>query len=289
MKMKFPVSELVMDKGGNIYHLGLKPEHISTKIILVGDQDRVAIVSSFFDDIEHTAQHREFVTHTGTYKGKRLTVMSTGIGTDNVDIVMNELDALVNIDLHTRETKSTHTALELVRIGTCGILQSDIEVHDYLLSRGALGLDNIAHFYQIEFSDREKEIGEKIAKHIQLPSEVIPYFVESDSELSDRFQTAETAVGYTITSSGFYGPQGRQLNLKTKTTSLNSRITSFDQADYKIINFEMESSALFVLSKAMGHSATTLCLGVANRPNMKFSEGYDVEMRNLIQFVLDRI
>lgn len=287
--MKFPVSELVMDKDGNIYHLGLKPEHIATKLILVGDQDRVAIVSSFFDQIEHTAQHREFVTHTGTYKGKRLTVMSTGIGTDNVDIVLNELDALVNIDLQTRETKTERTSLELVRIGTCGILQPDIEVHGYLLSRGALGLDNIAHFYEIDFTENEREIGEKIAQHIQLPSEVIPYFVESDNELSARFQTAETSVGYTITSSGFYGPQGRQLNLKTKTTTLNNRITSFDQADYKIINFEMESSALFVLAKALGHKATTICLGVANRPNMKFSKGYDQEMKGLIQFVLDRI
>lgn len=286
--MKFPVSELVLDKDGNMYHLGLKPEHLAHQIILVGDQDRVAVVSSFFDTIEHKAQHREFVTHTGTYKGKRISVMSTGIGTDNLDIVMNEIDALVNIDLLTREAKIDKVSLEIIRIGTCGIMQPDIQVHDYLISRGSLGLDNIAHFYDIQFTEEEQDICKKITDHIQLPEKIVPYYIHANEELINRLKTPEAALGYTITSSGFYGPQGRQLNLKTKTTTLNERITSFNGAEYKIINFEMETSALFALSKALGHKATAVCLGVANRPNMQFSQGFAKEMNELIRFVLDR-
>lgn len=287
--MEFPASELVLDKTGKVYHLGLAPENISTKIILVGDQDRVQLISSFFDTIEHKAQHREFVTHTGTYKGKRITVMSSGIGTDNIDIVINELDALVNIDLEKRESKKEKISLELVRIGTCGILQPTIPVHSYLLSRAAFGLDNVAHFYEIPFTETEINSNKRIQQHLQLPQNVLPYYIEADKELTERFYSEKTNTGITITSSGFYGPQGRQLNLKTKTTELNDRITSFDELDLKIINFEMESSALFSLSKALGHKSTTICLGVANRPNMQFSKGYNEEMKELVVYVLDRI
>lgn len=287
--MTFPASELVLDKHGNVYHLGLAPENISTKIILVGDQDRVALVSSFFDTIEHTSKHREFVTHTGTYKGKRLTVLSSGIGTDNIDIVINELDALVNIDLEKREKNAAHIALEMVRIGTCGILQADIPVYSYILSEGAIGLDNVAHFYEIPFAEEENTLKEMVINHLKLPENVIPYYIASDSELHDKLQSDETASGITITSSGFYGPQGRQLNLKTKTTQLNDRIATFNSGDRKIVNFEMESSALFSLSRALGHKSTTICLGIANRPNMQFAKGYEVEMKELIVYVLDRI
>lgn len=286
--MVFPPSELVLDKNGKVYHLGLAPENISSKIILVGDQDRVALVSTFFDSIEHTSQHREFVTHTGTYRGKRLTVLSSGIGTDNIDIVVNELDALANIDLQKRETKAEHTSLELVRIGTCGILQSHIPVHSYLLSHAAFGLDNVAHFYEIPFSEKEIELNSRIRQHLSLPEEVHPYYVEADEGLSNRFLSDKIHTGITVTSSGFYGPQGRQLNLKTKTTELNDRLVSFDHPDLKIINFEMESSALFSLAKALGHKSTTICLGVANRPNMQFSKGYEKEMKDLIRYVLER-
>lgn len=287
--MTFPASELVLDKNGKVYHLGLFPEHISEKIILVGDQDRVKLISSFFDSIEHSSQHREFVTNTGTYKGKRITVISSGIGTDNIDIVVNELDAVVNIDLQKREKKSSHTSLELIRIGTCGILQPHIPVHSYILSRAAFGLDNIAHFYEIPFTEKEIELNNKIRHHIGLPEKVEPYYIEADKELSDKLHSEKTYPGITITSSGFYGPQGRQLNLKTKTTELNERLTSFNNADLKITNFEMESSALFSLAKALGHKSTTICLGIANRPNMEFSKGYETEMNELIEYVLDRI
>lgn len=287
--MTFPASELVLDKHGKVYHLGLFPENISEKIILVGDQDRVKLVSSFFDSVEHISQHREFVTHTGTYKEKRLTVMSSGIGTDNVDIVVNELDALVNIDLQKREKKPKHTSLELVRIGTCGILQPNIPVHSYILSKAAFGLDNVAHFYAIPFTEKEVELNYKIKQHIGLPEKVEPYYVDADKELTDKLYSEKTYPGITVTSSGFYGPQGRQLNLKTKTMELNERLTSFNDSDLKITNFEMESSALFSLAKALGHKSTTICLGIANRPNMEFSKGYETEMNELIEYVLDRI
>lgn len=287
--MTFPASELVLDKNGKVYHLGLLPENIAAKIILVGDQDRVALISSFFDTIEHTSQHREFVTHTGTYKGKRITALSTGIGTDNIDIVVNELDALVNIDLKNREPKTVHSSLELIRIGTCGILQPHIPVHSFILSSAAFGLDNVAHFYEIPFTEMEMKQNTAIKQHLLLPEKVQPYYVEANAELTNKLVSEKTHLGITVTSSGFYGPQGRQLNLKTKTTQLNERLTSFDDSDLKIVNFEMESSALFSLSKALGHKSTTICLGVANRPKMEFSKGYENEMNELIEYVLERI
>lgn len=287
--MTFPASELVLDKTGKVYHLGLFPENISEQIILVGDQDRVQLISSFFDSVEHVSQHREFVTHTGTYKGKRITVMSSGIGTDNIDIVVNELDALVNIDLRKREKKSQHTSLELIRIGTCGILQPHIPVHSYILSKAAFGLDNIAHFYEIPFTPKETELSNTIKQHIDLPEKVEPYYIEASKELTDKLHSEKTYMGITVTSSGFYGPQGRQLNLKIKAIELNERLTSFNNSDLKITNFEMESSALFSLAKALGHKSTTICLGIANRPNMEFSKGYETEMNELIEYVLNRI
>jgi len=287
--MIFPASELVLNKDGKVYHLDLYPEQIATKIILVGDQGRVEQVSSFFDTIEYQRQHREFVSHTGTYKGVRLTVISTGIGTDNIDIVMHELDALVNIDLEKRTTHDTHTQLELVRIGTCGILQADIPLHGYILSRAALGLDNIAHFYKIPFSNSEQKVYEKLREHIKLPQEIIPYYVESNSVLFDTFSSEKTHSGITVTSSGFYGPQGRQLTLPTKTNNLNDQLSSFRFEDLRITNFEMESSALFALSKGMNHKSVTLCLGIANRKKMEFSQGYEQEMNGLISYTLERL
>ncbi|HNR85448.1 MAG TPA: nucleoside phosphorylase [Taishania sp.] len=287
--MDYPASELVLDSQNRVYHLGISPENCAHKIILVGDQDRVALVSSFFDTIEFTHQHREFVTHTGTYKGKRITVLSTGIGTDNIDITVNELDALANINLKNRTKKSNHTALELVRIGTCGILQPTIPVHSYILSEAALGLDNVAHFYNVPFSENEIQECTKIEHHLGLPEKVKPYYIEAAKELVEKFSSPATKNGITITSSGFYGPQGRQLNLSTKTTQLNERLTNYASSDLKVVNFEMESSALFALSKALGHKSTTICLGIANRPKLEFSKDYSEPMNALIVYVLERI
>lgn len=287
--MKYPHSELVLNAHGQVYHLGLSPEHIANDIILVGDQDRVGLISNFFERIEHQSQHREFTCHTGWYKGKRISAISTGIGTDNLDITINELDALVNIDLEKREDKSTLTSLNLVRIGTCGILQADIPVHSYILSSHAYGLDNIAHFYPATYSANELETGSALSAHLGLPKTIQPYFVEASEELLQKLRSDKTFEGITVTSSGFYAPQGRKLRLGLATENLNEKLGSFEHKGLKVNNFEMESSALFFLGKSMGHKATTICLGIANRPNMQFSKGYAAEMDELIQYVLDRI
>lgn len=287
--MQYPATELVLNKEGKVYHLGLSPENVSDKIILVGDQDRVQLIASFFDEIEHSSQHREFVTITGTYKGKRITAQSTGIGTDNIDITINELDALFNIDLEKRNDKEVKTSLNLVRIGTCGILQPEIPIHSYILSSHAYGLDNIAHFYDIEETDNETQLNDLITDHIGLPVKISPYIITASEELVKSLESEKTVKGITITSSGFYGPQGRELRLKTKTTELNDKLTSFSSEFGKIINFEMESSALFALGKAMGHHCATICLGIANRPTKDFSKDYSKDMLELIKYVLERI
>jgi uridine phosphorylase len=286
--MFYPASELVLNTKNQVYHLGISPEAIAEKIILVGDQDRVQLVSDFFDTIRHKSQHREFVIHTGSYKGKELSVISTGIGTDNIDIVINEIDALFNIDLHTRREKTTKKTLEFVRIGTCGILQSTIPLHSYILSEHAIGLDNIGHFYQIPFSEIEQRNAVSLNRQLGLPSAIIPYFIDASPELVNRFSSEQTYQGITITSSGFYGPQGRELRAKRSVQNMNENIEKTEIEAKKIVNFEMESSAIFALSKALKHQATTICLGVANRPNLEFSQGFELEMNQLIVYVLDR-
>lgn len=286
--VQYPESELVLDKNGHVYHLGIGPEHIAETILLVGDQDRVTMISDFFDNIEHRSQHREFVCHTGTYRGKRISVISTGIGTDNIDIVVNELDALVNINLKTREDKTTLTPLKLIRIGTCGILQPDIPVHSYILSSHAFGLDNVAHFYPIHFNEHEQELQHVLERHLQFPGTIRPYLVEASKTLLEQLSSSETHEGITVTSSGFYAPQGRALRLGSITRDINEKLTSFSYDSKRVTNFEMESSALFALGKGLGHECITICLGVANRPNMEFSKGYTREMKQLIQYVLER-
>lgn len=287
--MKYPASELVLDSKGNVYHLGISPEHLADHVLLVGDQNRVAAISAFFDEITHQSEHREFVCHTGYYKGKRVTALSTGIGTDNIDIVINELDALVNIDLKERKNKEQITSLNLIRIGTCGILQADIDVHSYILSSHAVGIDNVAHFYPIEFNDHEKELASSLDSFVGFPDEITPYCAEASEQLLIQFEGPETHRGITVTSSGFYAPQGRALRLGTRTPEINEKLEAFSFEGHRVVNFEMESSALFSLGKAMGHQCITICLGIANRPRMEFSKGYENEMNRLIQYVLDRI
>lgn len=286
--MHYPPTELVLNAQGNVYHLNLAPENVADKVILVGDQKRVDLIATFFDTIEHESQYREFACKTGMYKGKRISAISTGIGTDNIDIVMNELDALYNIDLEGRKDKEAKKSIEIVRIGTCGILQPEIPVHGYILSSHAFGLDNVAHFYNIDFNQYEIELNDAIEEHIELPKKVNTYLCESSKPLFNKFVSEKTHEGITVTSSGFYGPQGRQLRLSTKTQELNDRISSFEKDGLKITNFEMESSALFALGKSLGHQCTTICLGIANRPNKKFSPGYKEDMLELIKYVLDR-
>jgi uridine phosphorylase len=286
--MRFPATELVLNERNEVYHLALNANQLAQKIILVGDQDRVALISSFFDHIEHRRQHREFVCHTGTYNGKRISVLSTGIGTDNIDICLQELDALVNIDLETRSEKAYKTSLEIIRIGTCGILQPHIPIHSFILSDMAYGFDNVAHFYPIEFTEKELSLRHSIDAHLNLPTGIVPYLISSNELLTNRFRSPLTHEGITVTSSGFYGPQGRSLRLESKIKDIHVKLGSIDFDGMKIVNFEMESSAIFALGRQLGHSCTTICLGVANRPNMEFSTGCEQEMKDLIQYVLNR-
>jgi uridine phosphorylase len=285
----YPSSELVLNKNGQVYHLGLSAENLAKKVILVGDQDRVGLISAYFDSIEHQSHHREFICHTGMFQGKRISVLSTGIGTDNIDIVVNELDALVNIDLEKRIDLPTKTALTLVRIGTCGILQPEIPIHSYILSTHAFGLDNVAHFYDVSFTDEEVKINDSLMNQLNLPAKIQPYTIAADENLLNALRSDLTHEGITVTSSGFYGPQGRELRLPLATHNLNENLTDFRFENLKVTNFEMESSALFVLGKHLGHACGTICLGVANRPNQEFSQGYENEMKELVQYVLDRI
>ncbi len=287
--MKYPATELVLDAKGQVYHLGISPEVLAETVILVGDQDRVNMVSDLFDTVEHRSRHREFVCHTGMYKGKRISAISTGIGTDNIDITINELDALANIDLIERKDFTAFKKLTLIRIGTCGILQPDVPVHSYILSSHAFGLDNVAHFYEVPQSEVEQSLKEAISSQLTLPEAIQPYLISASQELNERLRSDLTFDGVTVSSSGFYGPQGRQLRLKAKTALLNEQLTAVKLEGLKVMNFEMESSALFALGRSLGHQCTTICLGIGNRPKLEFSTGYTEEMTALIRYVLDRI
>jgi uridine phosphorylase len=287
--MDYPPTELVLNAQGAVYHLGLLPAQLAHKVILVGDQDRVAKISRFFDQIEHRIQHREFVSHTGLYKGKSITVLSTGIGTDNIDICMAELDALVNIDLVSRTEKKNKKQLEIVRIGTCGMLQPDMPLHTFVLSEFALGLDNIAHFYPIESCQEEMLLLSEINNKIGFPQHIHPYLSKASKKLVSKLDSPQVTKGITVTSSGFYGPQGRSLRLASLMPQIHLDLGQFEKDGRRIVNFEMESSAIFALGKALGHECTSICLGVANRPQEVFSTGIDRAMDELILYVLERI
>ena len=287
--MQYPPTELVLDAQGRVYHLGLAPDEIADTVILVGDQGRVDLIATYFDTVQHTSQHREFYCVTGTYQGKAITALSTGIGTDNIDITINELDALANIDLEKREDKPERKSLRLIRIGTCGILHPEVPVHSYILSTHAFGIDNVAHFYEVPFDAEEEALNAEIANHVNFPAGVNTYLTKASDSIVALLDSDQTENGITVTSSGFYGPQGRQLRLKNRTSHINDKLSSFQHNDHRITNFEMESSALFALGSALGHQCGTICLGIANRPNMEFSSGYKDAMKELIRYVLDRV
>jgi len=287
--MEFKPSELILNPDGSIFHLQLFPEQIADTIILVGDQNRVEIVSSFFDSVELRIANREFHTHTGSYKNKRLSVMSTGIGTDNIDIVLNELDALVNIDLKNRVLKPDHKKLRLVRIGTTGGLQKDVPINSFILSRYAVGFDTVLNFYarRNEVSDLLMEKAFKLHTNWD-PSLPDPYFVASSDELFNLFPD-NLHSGITISAPGFYGPQGRRIRLDPLDMDLNDKLESFRYKDLRIMNYEMESSALFGLSRLLGHEAACLCTMIANRASMEFTDDYKASVSKLIKFTLDHI
>ena len=286
--MAFEESELILTDKGEIYHLGIRPEDIAHKIIVVGDQDRVELITDLFDEVKHKSRHREFVCHTGTYKGKEISVISTGIGTDNIDIVINELDALVNIDFETRTLKDEKISLEIVRIGTSGILHDDIPVDSFLLSEYSYGLDNVAHFYQREIDEETSFLQSKIEEQVMVPKNVIPYLVKASETLNNRFKTDDVQFGITVTSSGFYAPQGRTIRLPLAEPNMIDSFSDFSYKHHRFINLEMETSTLFALSSALGHQATGICLGLANRRKKKFTSNYNTKIVELIKYVLDR-
>lgn len=286
----FAESELIINPDGSIFHLHVKPEQLADKIILVGDPGRVALVASHFETKECEVESREFKTITGTYKGKRITVQSTGIGCDNIDIVMNEMDALANIDFKTRHEKETFKQLTFVRIGTCGGLQPYTPVGTFVASVKSIGFDGLLNFYAGRNDVCDLELEEAFKKHMNWgPLLSAPYVIDGDKELVDRIAGEDMVRGITIACGGFFGPQGRELRIPLADPHQNEKVESFVYGDLRITNFEMESSALAGLSALMGHKAMTCCMVIANRVAKEANANYKNSIDNLIIEVLDRI
>ncbi len=287
--MAIQSSELILNPDGSVYHLNLLPENIAHDIIFVGDQNRVEKITKFFDSIEFSTQKREFKTQTGIYKGKRMTVMSTGIGPDNIDIVVNELDALVNIDLKTRQPKTKLTSLNIVRIGTSGSLHADIPVDSFVMGTYGLGLDNMLRSYLIDdISNPEME--EAFIKHTNWDlRKGRPYVIQGSKSLAEKFKGQKMFHGITATAPGFYGPQGRVLRLEIQDPKLNSGMDSFKFNDNRITNLEMETGAIYGLAALLGHQALSLNAIIANRASGTFSEDPYFAVDNLITYALDKL
>lgn len=283
-------SELILNPDGSIYHLNLKPENIADTVIFVGDQNRVPKVAKHFETIEFETQKREFRTITGTYKGKRLSVMSTGIGPDNIDIVMNELDAIVNIDLATRTIKKEHTSLTIVRIGTSGSLQKDIPVDHFVLAEYGLGFDGMLWSYDCD-KVVEKDMSEAFEKHSNWhTNKAKPYIVQNHPELTKILEGGEKVhKGITATAGGFFGPQGRVLRLAIQDPDLNQKIDSFSYDGHQVTNLEMETSAIYGLSKLLGHKACSMNCIIANRSTKNFSKDPYKSVEELIKYTLDKL
>ncbi len=291
MKSKeIQASELILTPEGKIYHLNLEPSQLAQTIITVGDPGRVEIVSKYFDTIETTAQHREFKTHTGTYKGKRISVVSTGIGPDNIDIVFNELDALVNIDFEKRKIKPKLTSLDIIRIGTSGGLIPEVEVDKFLVSALAIGLDTVMHYYSKTKKIFNRDFAKAFIDHTDWnPDNSVPYAVEADKGLLKKFSSNRTIQGCTITNVGFYGPQGRVLRAPLWDSNLNEKLISFKYKKYRITNLEMETATMYGMSRLLGHKALSLNAIVANRATGNFSEDTKKTIDALIQYTLGKI
>ena len=284
-----PESELIINEDGTVFHLHIKPEQLSDKIIMMGDPGRVTLTASFFDSIEYDIQSREFHTVTGMYKGKRITALSHGIGTDNIDIVVTELDALANVDFNTREVKKDFKQLTMIRVGTSGGMQPHCPVGTFVVSEKSIGFDGLIHYYSDSEKIREEEFELSFQKHVNWsPYHCSPYVVSADEGLVDQIGY-DMIKGVTISAIGFYGPQGRHVRLGLADPELNSKIESFRFEDHSITNYEMESSALAGLSKLMGHKAMTVCSIIANRVAQESSANYQGSIEDLIELVLDRI
>jgi len=287
--MTLSPSELILNPDGSIYHLNLLPEDIADHIITVGDPDRVAEVSSFFDTVEVKKCKREFHTHTGTLNGKRMTVMSTGIGTDNIDIVLNELDALVNIDFESGMVNSGKKSLDIVRIGTSGVIQADIPVDTFLMSEYAIGLDGLLHFYDSS-SVQKPKMAQAFGIHCGWSEQkASPYAVTYDDTLAKRLLSNRIRLGVTVTSTGFYGPQGRRLRLDTDGDNFIEKLASFQYEGRQITNLEMETSGIYGLSKLLGHRAVSMNCILANRATGEFSKHPKQATQDLIAYCLEKI
>ncbi|MBZ9651183.1 nucleoside phosphorylase [Psychroflexus montanilacus] len=287
--MPIASSELILNPDGSIYHLNLKPANIADIIITVGDQDRVAKVTSYFDEVIFETQKREFKTQTGFYNGKKMTVISTGIGIDNIDIVLNELDALVNIDLETREIKPKHHKLNIVRIGTSGGIQPHAELDKFVMSEAGVGFDGLLHYYKNNITNEEAT--HALCEHLNIsPKKPQPYIVDGDPDLIQLFKTDKNVIpGFTGTNLGFYGPQGRTLRLETQDPTFIDQLVDFKFQEKTITNLEMETSAIYCLSKLLGHGALSMNAIIANRSTGNFSNDPKAAVDSLIQFTLDKL
>lgn len=283
-----PPSELVLNPDGSVYHLALRPEQLGDLVFVVGDQGRVERISRHFEKVEHRVQNREFVAHTGVYNGTHVTALSTGIGTDNIDIVLNELDALANIDLVQRTPRATQRSLRIIRLGTCGALQEDIPVDSRIVSAFGIGLDNVLHYYAYESTGAEQRILTALLDATEWPDNLpVPYVAEGDRKLVDLLGH-DKHVGLTLTAGGFYGPQGRQLRLLPSVDGLNERFTALEAEGLRCTNFEMETSALYGLGGMLGHRVCTMCTVVANRLRKEYSKDHDAAIDKMITEALER-
>lgn len=292
MKKYFAESELIINSDGSVFHLHITPEQLADKVILVGDPGRVGLVASHFDTKECDVESREFHTITGTFNGKRISVISTGIGCDNIDIVLNEIDALANIDFKTRQEKSALRHLEIVRIGTCGGLQPFTPEGTFVCSQTSIGFDGLLNFYAGRNAVCDLQLERALIAHLGWTGNMCapyPYAVDADEELVDRIAADDMVRGITIACGGFFGPQGRELRIPLADPHQNEKVESFEYNGRGITNFEMESSALAGLSRLMGHKATTVCMVIANRVAGKANTGYKNQIDDLIRIVLERI
>ncbi|ALO48051.1 nucleoside phosphorylase [Hoylesella enoeca] len=290
MKKYFAESELIINGDGSIFHLHLKPEQLADKVILVGDPGRVAMVAAHFETRECEVSNREFMSVTGTYHGKRITVQSTGIGCDNIDIVVNELDALANIDFHTREERDQLRQLTLVRIGTCGGLQPNTPVGTFIASEKSIGFDGLLNFYAGRNDVCDLAFEKAFTTYMDWnPQLCAPYVIDADTELLDRIAGKDMVRGVTIACGGFFGPQGRELRIPLADPKQNEKVENFEYNGHRITNFEMESSALAGLARLMGHKAMTCCMVIANRLAKGANTNYKNSIDNLIETVLERI
>jgi uridine phosphorylase len=281
-------SELVINPDGSIYHLAMRPEQLGDVVFVVGDPGRVERVSRNFERIEHRSQNREFIAHTGVYNGTHVTALSTGIGTDNIDIVLSELDALANIDLVARTPRKEQRPLRIIRLGTCGAMQEDIQVGSVVVSAFAVGLDNVMHYYACEPTDRENRMLNDLLEQTEWPDNLpLPYVAQGDKALLELLGHDNT-VGITLTAGGFYGPQGRQLRLVPAVDGLNERFTAFSHEGLRITNYEMETSALFGLGGMLGHRTASVCLVVANRLRKEYNKDHEGDIDRMIAEVLER-